>query len=43
MNDIEYLEPPLVKELLEQQRMILEMHQRLIELLSKPMFICKSD
>ena len=36
MMKIEYMTPPLIKEILEQQRMILAMHQQLIETLAKP-------
>ena len=36
---IEYLEPPLIKEILEQQRMILEMQKHLVEVLMRPPLI----
>ena len=42
MEDIEYFTPPLIKEILEQQRMILEMQKQLLETLSKPMLVYKS-
>ena len=41
--DIEYLIPPLIEEILAQQRMILEMQKFLIELLAKPLMVYKSD
>ncbi len=33
MGEIEYLEPPLLKEILEQQRLILEIQKALVEAL----------
>ncbi len=30
MTDIEYLEPPILKEILEQHRLILEIHKEIV-------------
>ena len=43
MADIEYLVHPLIKEILEQQRMILEMQKQLLEMLSHPPMISKEE
>ncbi len=39
---VSILAPPLLKEIIEQQRLILEMHKLLIPLLSKPPVIFKT-
>ncbi len=36
MADIEFFTPPLIKEILEQQRMILEMQKELLKALAHP-------
>lgn len=38
---IDFLEPPLIREILEQQRTILRMHKILLEILSKPAVIVR--
>lgn len=43
METLEYIESPLIKEILEQERMILEMHKLLIEVLAHPPMIIKED
>ena len=42
-EQIEYLEPPLLMEMLAQQRLILEMHKELLEILSHPPIVYKSE
>lgn len=39
MAEIEYLIHPLIKEMLEQQRLILEMHKELLKEMAKPLFV----
>jgi len=43
MSEFEFLTPPLIKEILEQQRIMLEIHQALMEVLSKPVVICREE
>jgi len=39
MADIEYFTPPLIEEILRQQRMILEMQKELLKALAQPSFV----
>lgn len=39
MAEIEYFIHPLIKEMLEQQRLILEMHKELLKEMAKPSFV----
>lgn len=39
MDNIEYFIHPLIKEMLEQQRMILEMHKELLKEIAKPLLV----
>ena len=43
MAEIEYLMPPLIKEILEQQRIILEIHKQLVKQLIHPLLIYKGE
>ena len=43
MKEIKYLETPLVREILEQQRMILEMQKALLKRLAHPPLVYKEE
>jgi len=42
MDNIEYLEPPLIKEILSQQRLILEMQAELLKIMAQPLVVYTS-